>query len=61
MHNPAFVLKNDAHELPWDFDVQTDHQISARRSDLIIINNKKKKKEKELAKLWTLLYQLTTK
>ena len=29
----------------WDFDIQTDHLISARRPDLIIINKKKKKKK----------------
>ena len=44
MHNPASVLENDTHNLLWDFDIQTDHQISARRSDLIIINQKKKKR-----------------
>ena len=42
MHNPAPVLENDTHKLLWDFDIKTDHQISARRPDLIIINNKKK-------------------
>ena len=42
MHNPAPVLENDAHKLLWDFDIQTDHLISARRPDLIIINNEKK-------------------
>ena len=41
MHNPAPVLENDTHKLQWDIDIHTDHQISARRSDLIIINNKK--------------------
>ena len=30
------------HNLLWDFDIQTDHLISARRPDLIIINNKKR-------------------
>ena len=44
MHNPAPVLENDTHKLPWDFDVETDHLISARRLDLIIINKKKKKR-----------------
>ena len=44
MHNPASVLENDTHKLLWDFDIQTDQLISARRPDLIIINNKKKKK-----------------
>ena len=42
MHNPASVLENDTYKLLWDFDIQTDHLISARRSDLIIINKKKK-------------------
>ena len=41
-HNPASVLENDTHNLLWDFDIQTDHLISARRPDLIITNKKKK-------------------
>ena len=41
MHNPAPVLENDTHKLLWDFDIQMDHLIPARRPDLIIINNKK--------------------
>ena len=45
MHNPAPVLENDTHKHLWDFDILTDHQISARRPDLIIIN-----KKRELAK-----------
>ena len=36
MRNPASVLENDTHKLLWDFDMQTDHLISARRPDLII-------------------------
>ena len=47
MHNPASILKNETHELFWDFDIQTDHLISARRPDLIIITKKKKEKKKE--------------
>ena len=47
MHNPTRVLENDI----WDFDIQTDHLISARRPDLIIINKKKKKKEKKICKI----------
>ena len=42
MHNPAPVLENDIHKLQWDFDIHTDHLISARRPDLIIINKKKR-------------------
>ena len=44
MHNPASVPENDKHELLWDFDVQTDHLISARKPDLRIIHQKKKKR-----------------
>ena len=44
MHNPVPVRENNTHKLLWDFDVHTDHLISARRSDIIIINNKKKKR-----------------
>ena len=44
MHSPAPVLENDTHKLQWDFNIQTDHLISARRPDLTIINKKKKKK-----------------
>ena len=39
MYNPAAVLENDTHKLLWDFDIYTDHLISARRPDRIIINN----------------------
>ena len=41
MHNPAPVLENDTHKLIWDFNIQTDHIILARRPDLTIINKKK--------------------
>ena len=43
MHNPAPVLENDSHKPQWDFNIQTDHLIPARRPDLIIINKKKKR------------------
>ena len=42
MHNPAPVQENDSHKLLWDFNIQTDHLIPARRPDLIIINKKKR-------------------
>ena len=44
MHNPASVLEKNIHKLIRDFDIQTDHRISARRPDLIVISKKKKKK-----------------
>ena len=42
MHNPAPVLENNTHKHLWDFDIQTDHLISARKPDLILINKNKK-------------------
>ena len=42
MHNPAPVLENNTNKLLRDFDIHTDHLISARRPDLIIINKKKR-------------------
>ena len=53
MHNPAPVLENDTHKPQWDFEVLTDHLISARRPDLI------NKKKREFSKLSTLLPRLT--
>ena len=42
IHNPAPVPENDTHKLLWNFNIQTDHLIPARRPDLIIINKKKR-------------------
>ena len=41
-HNPAPVLENDSHKLLWDFNIKTDHLISARRPVLMIINKRKR-------------------
>ena len=54
MHNPASVLENDTYKLSWNFEIQTDHLIPARRPGHIIIN-----KKREFAKLSTLLSRLT--
>ena len=59
MHNRASVLENVAHQLGWDFDIQADHLLLFRRPHLIIIKKKKEKKG-EHAKLWTLMFHLTT-
>ena len=42
MHNQAPVLENDTHKLLWDFNIQTDNLILARRPDLIIIKKQNK-------------------
>ena len=46
MHNPESILENEMHKILWDFEIQTDHLISARRSDQVIVKKKKKKKKK---------------
>ena len=43
MYNPAPVLENATLKHLWDFNIQTDRLIQARRPDLIIINKKKKR------------------
>ena len=48
MHNPAVLLENDTHKLLWDFDLQTDHLILARKPDFIIIKKTKKTKNEYL-------------
>ena len=53
MHNLASILENDTHKLQWDFDIQTDHLISARRPDQIT-------KKKKIAKFSTFLSRITT-
>ena len=42
MHNPASVLENEKNKIFWDFEIQTDHPISAIPPDLVIINSNKK-------------------
>ena len=49
MYNQAPVLENDTYNLPWDFGIQTDHLISARRP-YFIINNQQQKKKREKKK-----------
>ena len=45
MYNPESVIENETHKLLWYFEIQTDHQISARRPDLIIKKQKNTKKK----------------
>ena len=30
MLNPESILENESHKILWDFEIQTDHPISAR-------------------------------
>ena len=49
MHSPDSVLENETQKILWDFEIQTDHLILAKRPSLEIINYQKKKKK------WTFL------
>ena len=44
MQKSESVQENEAHKILWDFEIQMDHPISARRPDQALINKKKKKK-----------------
>ena len=46
MHNPESVLEKEKQKR-WDFEIQTDYLILARRPDLVIVSKKKKKKKKK--------------
>ena len=39
---PESVPENETHKILWNFEVQMDHLISARRPDLVLINQKKR-------------------
>ena len=41
MHKLESVLENEAHKILLDFEIQTDHLISARRPEPVLINKKK--------------------
>ena len=41
MHNPKLFLDNERHKILWNFEIKTDHLISARRLDLMAVNKKK--------------------
>ena len=39
-HEQERVLENEDHKIFWDFSIQTDHVIEARRPDLVVVNKK---------------------
>ena len=41
-HVPERVLENDNYNLIWDFSVRTDHEMEARRLDLMITDKRDK-------------------
>ena len=40
LNDPECLLENETHKLLWDFDIQTDHFVSIKRSDIVIISKK---------------------
>ena len=42
MHKTASIILNEIQKILRDLEIQTDHQILARRPDLVLINKKKK-------------------
>ena len=49
MNKLKSVLENDMHEILWNFELQTDHFIPARRVNVVIIEEKKRKEKKNMA------------
>ena len=47
IHNQQSVLENETHKLLRDFEILTDHLISARLADIVLVNKKKKKKKRK--------------
>ena len=45
MHNSESVQKKEMHKVFWDFEMQTDQLIFARRSDQVIVNQKREPAE----------------
>ena len=41
MHSPESILENEMHKLLWDFEIQTDLLILARRPDQVLVYKKK--------------------
>ena len=40
-HEPESVLENEDHKILWDFSIQTDHVIEARRPDLVVVDKER--------------------
>ena len=55
-NKPDYVLQNKIHKIRWDFEVQIDHRIPARKPDVELINKKKK-----IMIEWCLPFQRNTK
>ena len=43
-HEPESVLENEDYKILWDFSLQTDHVIEARRPDLVVVDKEGSRK-----------------
>ena len=43
-HEPESVVANENFKILWDFNIQCDHMIEARRPDIVVVDNVKKEK-----------------
>ena len=41
-HEPESDLENENYKILWDFSIQTDHVLEARRPDLVLVDKKKR-------------------
>ena len=41
-HEPESALENEDYKILWDFSIQTDHVIEARRPDLVVVDKKER-------------------
>ena len=41
-HEPEIALENENYKILWDFSIQTDHVIEARRPDLVLVDKKER-------------------
>ena len=41
-HEPEHLLENEDYKIMWDFSIQTDHFIEARRPDLVVVDKKER-------------------
>ena len=41
-HEPDSVMENDKCKILWDFTIQTDHIIQAKRPDIVLVNKQER-------------------
>ena len=41
-HEPKSVLENEYYKILWDFSIQVDHVIEARKPNLVLVDKKRR-------------------